>query len=158
MKISVKFFRIFLKFVFKISTIITQNNYFFLIFVEFSWQFLSLLLTFYQIFCKFPNFFRRFTCIDKVTVEIFLNFYSGLLKNFLANFWSIFKFFFDSQIFLKKLSVISCLNMYLSFFNFVLRWLSDFLSLLRFSFLIHSCPSWTWYGNLVSVKKKKISN
>ncbi len=40
------------------------------------------------------------------TVEICTNFYSGLLKNFLAIFGSIFNFFFDTQIiFLKKLFV-----------------------------------------------------
>ncbi len=42
-------------------------------------------------------------------------------------------------------------SIYSSFFNFVPKYVADFQPL-PFSFLIHSYRSWTWDGNLVSLK------
>ncbi len=47
--------------------------------------------------------FQRFTpSLDKVTAEICTNFYFGSLKNFLANFRSIYKYFLTLQLFFSK--------------------------------------------------------
>ncbi len=72
-----------------------------------------------KFFANISNFFPRFTqSLNKVTVEICPNFYSGLFKNCLASFQRVFRFFSYTQItFLKKLIVsnIFCLNFMLRF-------------------------------------------
>ncbi len=47
--------------------------------------------------------FQRFTRgFDKITVEIFSNFYSGLLKNSLASFQTVLKFFLTLRLFFSN--------------------------------------------------------
>ncbi len=86
----------------KFQQILLKSNTF-LNFHVFSGQFLSLLLTFYQFFCKFLNFFfKDLLSLNKITAEICPNFYSGLLKNFLAGFRCVFKCFLLLKLFFSQ--------------------------------------------------------
>ncbi len=104
---STNFFLKFQKILLKINTF----SNFCLIFSTVSQSLIDILSGFLQIS---QIIFQRFTqSLYKVTVEICPTFYSGLLKNFLASFRSVSKFFFDIQIiFLRKLIVSNffCLN------------------------------------------------
>ncbi len=119
-KISRKFFRIFPLFFSKFLQILLKTN-------AFSqsapyWHFLSS-------FCKFLNFFfKDLLSLNKVTVEICPNFYSGLFKNFPANFGSVFNFFYTQIIFLKKLIISN-----LFCFNFILCFVALFTKTTVFS-------------------------
>ncbi len=86
----------------KFQQILSKSN----TFSKFScifWTVSQFLLVFYQFFYKFLN--------SKIysEVEICPNFYSGLLKNFVAGFRSVFKFFLVFTLFFSQneLSVIS---------------------------------------------------
>ncbi len=86
---------------FKISTNITQNKYFFIIFAIFSRQFLCPILTFYQVFCKFLNFF--FNILLSLSIKLLLKFLVYLKtllqvsKKFLNLFWHSNYFSYNCQ-------------------------------------------------------------
>ncbi len=96
---------------FKILTNITEDEYLFLTFAVHPRQFLSPLLKFYRVFCKFLKFF--FKDILWVSIKFQLKFAQifilVLLKNFLASFLSDLKFFLTFELFfsINSLSVIS---------------------------------------------------
>ncbi len=94
-KISAKFFQIFLQFFFKISTNITQNL---LIFAVFSRQFLSQLLTFYQVFYKCLIFKKK--DLLRVAIKLQLKFAQIFILIYLKFFLEIsdvFNFFFKTH-------------------------------------------------------------
>ncbi len=106
-EVSSKLFQIFLWFFFQ-----NFNKYYLKLKTNTFFKFLLYFLDsssvpnwhFIKFFCKFLKiFFQKFTLsFDKVTVEVCSNFYSGLLKNFLANFRSILKFFSTLKLFLSN--------------------------------------------------------
>ncbi len=92
----------------------------FLLYIEFLRIFLTVLQSFIDIlssFLQIPQIvFQRFTqSLHKVTVEICPSFHYVLLKNFLASFRSVFKFFFDTQIIFVKKSIYKFLILILYF-------------------------------------------
>ncbi len=117
--IPAKFFRKFLIFFFqnfnKYYSKLILFSHFRYIFCPVFQSLIDILSSFLQ---NFQFFFKDLLTLDKVTVEICPNLYFILLKNFLATFRSVFKFFFDTQIiFVKKLIVSNffCLNFILRF-------------------------------------------
>ncbi len=90
-----------------------------------------LLLIFYQVFSKLFKFcLKDLLSINKVTVKICPNFYSGLLKNFLSSFRSVFKFISrHTNYFYQKLIIVSnVFNL-----NFILCYIKLFTKIPLFS-------------------------
>ncbi len=89
-------------------------------------------ITFYQVFCKFLNFFfKDLLCLNKITVEIRPHFYSSLLKKkFPTSFQSVFKFCFQfSNYFSQKINYCALKTIYKNSFQNFKNFIKNFVKI-----------------------------